>query len=501
MMFRNKCSGARGLPGLTLALPVGLLALLALTGTWARAAQGGLDTDFNASGATPGVLTVDIVAAQNDKGEHVCVLDDGNVLVSGYADSGGVSGFGFVMADQDGPVYSFGGNGGVRLVNPTGDHYEARASGQQSGGRIVAAGLNDATPPAVALASFTKTGQMDISFSGDGWALPALTGLTVVDVVDMAILDDDRIVVAGYADDGGGTYDVFVARLTGEGEADTTFGGGDGWVSADYKGQDGYATSLAVTPEGKYVVAGAATDGTTWNLAAVRFSADGAVDTGFADNGWFWQEVAVGNDSTEANGVCVGDDGSIILAGGYWYALASRDDGLLLKLDSAGDPVTGFGDAGRVVFSAGESGLDYTSFRDCFLGDDGRAYAFGWLGPSSGDEQFCLAGFTPAGDPDPDFGTSGTGYTLANLAGTNLRGFSMAVDADGDIVGGGSADINAQFAVARYEANVALSPVGSSADDESLTGGCMAGAGVFPVSLLVLALLVAAGRAVARSRP
>lgn len=70
--------------------------------------------------------------------------------------------------------------------------------------------------------------------------------------------------------------DMLVARIRPRGALDTTFGGGDGYVTLDLTGAE-IAYDVTVQPDGKIVVAGRSPRG----LTVVRFLSDGSFDGDF----------------------------------------------------------------------------------------------------------------------------------------------------------------------------------------------------------------------------
>jgi uncharacterized delta-60 repeat protein len=90
---------------------------------------------------------------------------------------------------------------------------------------------------------------------------------------------DGKLVVAGSSDNGG-NYDVALVRYNADGSLDTGFDG-------DGKGHHGYgcgammyAQSVIQQADGKLVVAGSSWNGSNADVALARYNADGSLDTG-----------------------------------------------------------------------------------------------------------------------------------------------------------------------------------------------------------------------------
>ena len=140
------------------------------------------------------------------------------------------------------------------------------------------------------------------------------------DVAYAMVLDGDKILLAGYAcvgSDSATCEDQFaLVRYTGSGDLDTTFGAG-GKVTTDI-GDDDEIRALAVRDDGKIVVAGYATNGSEKEFALARYRSDGALDRGFgaARTGTVTTDCFIG-DNAEAYALALQpDDAKIVVAGG-----------------------------------------------------------------------------------------------------------------------------------------------------------------------------------------
>ena len=78
--------------------------------------------------------------------------------------------------------------------------------------------------------------------------------------------------------------DFLLARYTATGSLDTSFGD-HGTVKSDLGGGDDFAENLLVDTHGRIVLVGRAGSATILDMALVRYSADGTLDTGFDGDG------------------------------------------------------------------------------------------------------------------------------------------------------------------------------------------------------------------------
>ena len=146
----------------------------------------------------------------------------------------------------------------------------------QPDGKIVVAGTWDGGAADFAIARYNTDGSLDTSFSGDGRAnltFGAGTFGGVERAHGLARQTDDKLVVVGQTDAGGGVADNFaIARLKTDGTLDETFSG-DGKLVVDFGFHD-EAHAVAIQPDGKIVVVGQAAS----DIAVLRLLADGTLD-------------------------------------------------------------------------------------------------------------------------------------------------------------------------------------------------------------------------------
>jgi uncharacterized delta-60 repeat protein len=230
------------------------------------------------------------------------------------------------------------------------------------------------------------------------------------------------------------------------GNLDPSFGTGGRVVGTFY----GWASAVALQPDGKIVVAGVADARPgTFGFALVRYNPDGTLDRSFGRNG----KVITGfGDGAEATAVVVQPDGKIVVAGrsgptgegSRFFALARYlPDGALDR---------SFGKRGKITTGllGGENGI-----ADLALQPDGKIVAGGWASPASAlVYRFALARYRADGTLDPSFGSGGTVTT--KLGNGSSNGATLALQPDGKILAGGSARGN--FAVVRYRPDGTVDP-------------------------------------------
>lgn len=233
-------------------------------------------------------------------------------------------------------------------------------------------------------------GSLDPDFAGAGYVVgPPGSGL-----LSLALQDDGRIVVGGYAR---------LERLLADGTHDPSFGS-DGVVdAAGIVVQD-----LVVQPDGAIVTVGA--------RAIARFTAAGARDESFGAGGLV---TAPGTEPSDTlYGVALQDDGKILAAGAM--TIGAEQGFWIGRYDATGAPDDGFGSAGQVTGDPDTTGVAFGVGVD----DQGRIVGSGYatIGGTAGRS----VRFDPSGALDATFGSGGAGPLFPHVLFSNV-----AIDPDG----------------------------------------------------------------------
>ena len=303
-------------------------------------ADGTADESFG----THGVVTTSI--GQWAYGTCVVVQTDGKIVVAGYSSASSFSYYDVAVAryTSAGALDTGFGTGGT-VVTPVGSHHdEAYGMALQSDGKIVVVGrASDSTNGFgdFIIVRYTSLGALDTGFGSGGAVVDAAIGAGNDYARSVVVQPDGKIVVAGHA--GNGTNDDFaLARYTSTGAPDPGFGTGGHALTPIGPGDDD-AYSLALQADGKIVLAGYAHNGSNYDIALARYTSTGALDAGFGTGGKV--TTAIGTSHDMAYHVAVQADGKIVVAG--LAQLASRDLALV-RYTTSGALDSGFG-AGGVV--------------------------------------------------------------------------------------------------------------------------------------------------------
>jgi len=130
--------------------------------------------------------------------------------------------------------------------------------------------------------AWAMPGALDTIFDSDGKVVTTIgTGTFGLSV---AMQPDGKVLVSGYSSNGT-DYDFAIFRYLADGSLDPSFDGDGKVLTSVGTGHDlGFA--IVLQPDGKVLVAGESqTSGGDWDIALVRYNADGSLDTSFGGDG------------------------------------------------------------------------------------------------------------------------------------------------------------------------------------------------------------------------
>jgi len=184
---------------------------------------------------------------------------------------------------------------------------------------------------------------------------------------DAVLLDDESLILAGHAFVNPNCR-VILAKLDANGQLDATFG--NNGIAPYSDNRNFVIKACVVQQDGKIVLGGYCEDA----FCALRFNANGSVDTGFASNGLFVNELGLNDSFVEC--MTLQDDGKIVLAG--WGIISSDHnfyESIVARLDEQGNLDPTFGDTGYIVFDVND---DLDSAHDVAVLSDGRILINGY---------------------------------------------------------------------------------------------------------------------------
>jgi hypothetical protein len=316
-----------------------------------------------------------------DIGRSIIQQSDGKLVVAG---SSVIGNFALARYHQDGSLdISFGDNGKVITEFNRGsvrtDAAEYRfgpsrpaTAGaysiiQQSDGKLVVAGFNDAS---VLLARYNPDGTLDSSFNNNGKINTSVFGLQV-EITSVTQQADGKLVVAGSAND-----NFILLRYNSDGRIDNSFDG-DGLAVADL-GLIDKPYSVIQQSDNKLVAAGRSHIFNSQDyaelFAVARFNPDGSADQTFDHDGRLTTGLAdrvdpFNNVASARAGIIQQADGRLVAAGytdlnPTWFD--STLDFALARYNDDGSLDSSFGSSTPdVVFSSLDGDVD-TQDRESF---------------------------------------------------------------------------------------------------------------------------------------
>jgi uncharacterized delta-60 repeat protein len=295
------------------------------------------------------------------------------------------------------------------------------------------------------LARYNSNGSLDTSFDGDGIVITAFDyhGDTENELTAIGIQTDGKILAAGYTWDIPNFSVVTLARYNSDGSLDTSFDG-DGilitWLTV-------YPTSLAIQPDGKFIVAGSheilGTLESKLQITVARFNNDGTFDTNFNGNGIVFIDVP-SQYASSGKAVALAPNGKVVVVGNVVEITGHSGSMVVVRLNPNGSLDATFGGDGIVVTDFGDT-EGYQKSTAAAIQLDGKVVAGGYSN-TFGNMDMVLARYNIDGSLDKSFSEDGKVITSI---GTSDRLHAIALQADGKIVAAGSSD--SDFALARYD--------------------------------------------------
>ena len=321
----------------------------------------------------------------------------------------------------------------------------AKSVAIQSDGKIVVAGSAEVGPgDQFALVRYNSDGSLDTTLKGSG-KLTTAVGTGDCHGQGVALQGDGKIVVAGDSPKASGRSCFTALRYTADGSLDTSFGDA-GKVTTSIGGKNDSLESVVIQGDGKIVVAGWFNASSNNDFAVVRYNANGTLDTSFNETG-----KAAADFGADAYGhsVAVYGDGRIVVAGYTTKSWESKKQCALACFKANGSLDTSFNGTGKLTTDFGGDGN--AEGRSVAVQTDGKIVVAGYA-TAGNTEKFALARYNGDGTLDTSFGDSGRVMTDVGISGSNATG--VALQKDGKIVVAGyavnSSGTDYDFACVRY---------------------------------------------------
>jgi len=341
---------------------------------------------------------------------------------------------------------TFNGNGTV-VTGIAGVSDIAKAIAVQPDGKIIAAGTcytgNFMVPRTdFCVARYLANGTPDPSFNSTGKLLTPM-GSSGGRAAAAALQPDGKIVLTGDCNSSVSIRSFCTVRYLSNGTLDTSFNG-TGKVFTEVNTSESVANAMTLQSDGKLIIAGYC--GSGHNFCAARYLSNGSLDATFSGNGI--AQTAIGTSSSAASSVAVQPDGKIVLAGlcanGAAYAFCA------LRYLSDGTLDVAFNGDGQLMTSIGNNGVTSTSTLALALQPDGKPLIVGTC--DNGSDDFCLVRYGPNGGVDTSFNGSGKVITQMTTYPDNASALALQPDGRIVVAGYcGNSNLEFNFCAARYD--------------------------------------------------
>lgn len=389
-----------------------------------------------------------------DRAMALALQPDGAIVLAGY----GVNDLAVVRYTGEGVLDEGFGAAGKVVVSFNGQHSELRAVTVQPDGSIVAAGFTSVPGPTGNPGNFVvlrllADGTQDPSFGTNG-VVTTQVGSSAL-AYCMALLPDGRILLGGAASEG-----LALARYMSDGSLDPSFGSGGtlvipiGFINAE-------ANGVGLLPDGRIMVCGSASmynttaDVYEQDLVLLRLLENGQGDPTFGDNGLltYTDAQAIGDEIGRA--LLLQPDGRCVVSGVWYDHTANAQHFLTVRFNLDGTLDTGFAGDGVALTNIGSN---YTEMRDVTLQPDGKILVVG-----SNYQDIVLVRYHSDGQLDMALSDDGTLET--DFADSYEYGTAVELQPDGRFVVAAYTSYfcaDRDFAVVRYTNELTISVNGSS---------------------------------------
>lgn len=268
------------------------------------------DGSFDDSFGNGGKIIAQI-GNSHDRAFDVKVLSDGKILVCGTTNNTGtLPKIAVLRLLSTGVLDNAFGIGGVTTIAVTASFNIAQEMAVQSDGKIVVAGYNTSPDPSdFLIVRFTAAGQIDTDFGTNGAVLTDMGGVDTLRSV--AIQPDGKIVVAGETNQSP-FLNLAIARYLPNGLLDNTFNGNGKIITRVNSNSFNLAYAIAIQPNGKILVAGGTVLG-NFDFAVLRFTPDGSPDVTFNQDGQVTTDL--GSREDIAFSIAIQPNGKFLVAG------------------------------------------------------------------------------------------------------------------------------------------------------------------------------------------
>lgn len=352
-------------------------------------------------GATQAFAADDIATAS-------ALQPDGRIILAGYCGSGSNTSFCAVRYGANDAIDSdFGNKGRVDTQIVSGANNNATAVIVQPDGKIVLSGYcGSSGAMSFCAIRYLPNGSLDVEFGNEGKSITPFVGTGSSYAFSAALQPDGKIILGGECVVSSDNSDFCALRYNANGTVDQSFHGNGHVVTPITPGGNDRAKVVLLQPDGRIVLTGFCWNGSDYDFCALRYDSNGALDLNFGSNGTVVTAITAGWYDI-ATTAALQPDGKIVLAG-YCFNVVSYDF-CAARYDSSGALDTAFGNGGRVLTPVtANNGYDFATA--IATQPDGKIVLAGYCIPDAGN-RFCAVRYSPDGQLDATYGSSAPGIS------------------------------------------------------------------------------------------
>ena len=225
------------------------------------------------------------------------------------------------------------------------------------------------------------------------------------------------------------------------GTLDSTFGV-NGKVMTAFNSNACIARAVAIQSDGKIVVAGESSNGTSNQFAIARYNSNGTLDNQFGTGGK--TTISFGSGNSVARAISIQSNGYIVVAGSYQTPVQTNF--AVARLTNTGQPDASFGSGGKTQTSI-VPGFN-TAYAMAIQPNDGKIILAGVSFDTLNNGDFALVRYNPNGTIDPYFANGGKVRTSLGTTWDQINAMALEPGTRKIVVAGRTSNA---YALARYD--------------------------------------------------
>ena len=366
-------------------------------------------------------LVSTIVANERAFATSLFFDDDGHFFVGGGSSQTAF----LVRHNSDGSVDSDFADNGLISIDAFSSSFGRSRAIQSIDNKFILIGVDNFSSTFSA-SCFNSDGTLDSTFGNFGAFEVDIDFLFDIDFFNSVDLTTDasgKIIAVGILNG-----DISIARFNTNGSLDSSFGS-NGVTVTDFGGSFEVPQTILVDQNGKLIVSGHASNGSTNDFLLVRYNSDGSLDEDFGEGGRTLTDFGGTNDLYAH--LTIDSNGQLLLSGRARDAVTGNDDFALARYNGAdGSLDSNFGTNGLVRVDLGggaEYGEEVVEVADGALIQKGQRVSTRSAGGGVAfDYQSVFLRYDSDGNLDRSFGNDGVGQGISG---------PLAVDDDGRLFG------------------------------------------------------------------